>query len=213
MLNKPSGIVTATKDKESKTVLDLFPKDERDMLHAVGRLDRDTEGLLIITDDGDLTFRLTRPEFAFEKRYFFMAFGELSSKDIEKVEHGGILFGNGSLSRPAKFSDIISSTVLKETDHIPDDIREHALKNPNGKVTSGIITVTEGKHHEVKLLLHSCGCKIFYLKRLSVGEIVLDKNLKSGEYRPFTPEEISLAEKYKKLYIPDINSKTAPKDF
>lgn len=213
MLNKPSGIVTATKDRKSRTVLDLFPEDERNMLHAVGRLDRDTEGLLIITDDGDFTFRLTRPEFRFEKQYFFMAFGKLSPESIEKVEHGGIPFGSGSFSRPAKFSDIVSSTVLSEAEYIPEDIREHALKNPGGKVTSGIITVTEGKHHEVKLLLHSCGCKIFYLKRLSVGGIILDKNLKSGEYRPFTPEEISLAEKYRKLYIPDINSKTAPKDF
>ena len=212
MLNKPSGTVTATKDKENKTVLDLFPEDERKLLHAAGRLDRDTEGLLIITDDGDFTFRLTRPEFGFEKRYFFMAFGELSNDCIEKVERGGIPFGDGSFSRPAKFSDIALSTVSDEAEHIPEDIREHALKNPNGRVTSGIITVTEGKHHEVKLLLHSCGCKIFRLKRLSVGEIFLDGTLESGKYRPFTPEETALAEKYKKLYIPDINSKAAPKD-
>lgn len=210
MLNKPSGIITATKDKENKTVLDLFPDEERKFLHAAGRLDRDTEGLLIITDDGDLTFRLTRPEFGFIKRYFFMAFGELSKADIEKVESGGIPFGDGSFSRPAEFSDIALSTVLENTEYIPEDIREHALKNPSGKITSGIIAVSEGKHHEVKLLLHSCGCKIFRLKRLSVGDIFLDKKLKGGEYRLFTPEETALAEEYKKRYIPNINIKDAP---
>ena len=207
MFNKPSGVITATKDKSAKTVLDFFPPSERENLHAVGRLDIDTEGLLIITDDGELTFRLTRPEFSFEKRYFFMAFGEISAENAEKIVKGGIDFGSGVRSRPATFSELSLSTVLECSGKIPAEIREHALKNPAGKVTSGVITVTEGRHHEVKLLLHSCGCKIFYLKRLSIGGITLDESLETGEYRAFTPEETTLAKGYRALYIPDINKK------
>ncbi|MBR3935833.1 MAG: 16S rRNA pseudouridine(516) synthase, partial [Oscillospiraceae bacterium] len=89
MLNKPSGVITAVSDKETKTVMDLFPDEMRPGLHPVGRLDKDTEGLLIITDDGDLTFRLTRPEFGITKRYFFRAFGKIDKEKIEKLAEGG----------------------------------------------------------------------------------------------------------------------------
>ncbi|MBQ6579520.1 MAG: 16S rRNA pseudouridine(516) synthase, partial [Oscillospiraceae bacterium] len=95
MLNKPGGVVTATSDKFSKTVMDLFPDDIRKGLFPIGRLDRDTEGLLIITDDGDFAFRMLRPEFGITKRYFFRAFGEINEEKIKKLESGGALYGNG----------------------------------------------------------------------------------------------------------------------
>ena len=201
MLNKPGGVVTATRDKDSKTVMDCFPEDIREGLFPIGRLDRDTEGLLIITDDGDFAFRMLRPEFGIEKRYFFRAFGEINEEKIKKLEKGGFLYGNGEAARPAFLSDIILSTVLNDEESIPEEDRAHALKNPNGKTFSAVIIVTEGKRHEVKLLLKSIGCKIFYLKRVSMGRFVLDTNLKPGEFREFCPEEISFAEDYRKIFI------------
>ena len=202
MLNKPGGVVTAVRDKDSKTVMDCFPKDMRHGLHPVGRLDRDTEGLLIITDDGDLTFRLTRPEFGITKRYFFRAFGKITEEDIEKLAKGGLLYGNGEEAKPAFVSDIILSTVEEDMEHIPEENRAHCSKNPKGATFSAVITVTEGKRHEVKLLIKSIGCRIFYLKRISMGDFVLDPVLKPGEFREFTLEEIKLAEEYRKIYIP-----------
>ena len=201
MLNKPAGVITATRDKNSRTVMDLFPEEIREGLFPVGRLDRDTEGLLLITDDGDFAFRMLRPEFGIIKRYFLRAFGEISEDKIEKLKNGGVLYGNGEETRPAFLSDIILSTVLEDSEFIPEEYRAHALKNPGGATFSAVITVTEGKRHEVKLLLKSIGCRIFYLQRVSMGNFLLDPVLKPGGFRAFTPEEISLAEDYRKIFI------------
>lgn len=202
MLNKPSGVVTAVSDKNSKTVMDCFPEEMRSSLHPVGRLDKDTEGLLIITDDGDLTFRLTRPEFGINKRYFFRAFGKISEEDIKKLEKGGFLYGNGEKARPAFITDIAMSTVKEDSGHLPEEYRAHCMRNPNGETFSAVITVSEGKRHEVKLLLKSIGCRIFYLKRISMGDFVLDPVLKPGEFREFTSDEVKSAEEYRKIFIP-----------
>lgn len=181
--------------------MDCFPKEMQSGLHPVGRLDKDTEGLLIITDDGDLTFRLTRPEFGINKRYFFRAFGKIDEEKIKKLEKGGLLYGNGESARPAFISDVVLSTVEKDVEFLSEEYRAHCIKNPKGETFSGIITVTEGKRHEVKLLLKSIGCRVFYLKRISMGEFVLDPVLKPGEFREFTEEETKLAEEYRKIYI------------
>ena len=184
MLNKPRGVVTAVSDPVFNTVMDCFPKDLSTGMHPVGRLDIDTEGLLIITDDGQLTFRLTRPEFGFVKRYYFMAFGKLSKAGKERIELGGTLFGNKRPAKPAHIEKL-----------------EHCMKNPKGTVSTGIISVTEGQRHEVKLLLRKAGCSVFYLKRLSIGKIILDEALLPGEFREFTLEEKSLAKEYRKIRI------------
>lgn len=201
MLNKPAGVVTAVSDKAFKTVMDCFPEEMREGLHPVGRLDRDTEGLLIVTDDGELTFRLTRPEFGITKRYFFRAFGKISGDKIKKFEEGGMLYGNGEEARPAFLSDIVLSTVEKDAEYLSEEYRAHCMKNPKGETFSGIITVTEGKRHEVKLLLKSVGCRIFYLKRISMGDFVLDPVLKPGEFRSFGEDEIKTAGRYRKIFI------------
>lgn len=206
MLNKPGGVVTATVDKTSKTVMGCFPEEMRPGLFPVGRLDRDTEGLLIVTDDGDFAFRMLRPEFGVAKRYFLRAFGEISEEKIKKLKNGGVLYGNGEAARPAFLSDIVLSTVKADADFIPEEDRAHALKNPSGATFSAVITVTEGKRHEVKLLIKSIGCKVFYLQRVSMGNFVLDPVLKPGEFREFTPEEVSLAEDYRKIFI-DLSKK------
>ena len=201
MLTKPAGVITATEDKTAKTVMDCFPSDIRSGLFPVGRLDKDTEGLLVITDDGDFAFRMLRPEFGITKRYFFRAFGEISEEKTEKLAKGGLLLGNGDAARPAFLSDIVLSTVEEDSGFLSEEYRAHCMKNPKGKTFSGIITVTEGKRHEVKLLLKSIGCRIFYLKRISMGNFVLDPVLKPGEYREFKPEEIQFAEDYRKIFI------------
>lgn len=201
MLNKPRGTVSATSDPFFKTVMDCFPTEMSTGLYPVGRLDIDTEGLLIITDDGELTFRLTRPEFGFVKRYFFMAFGKLTSGGKEKIEKGGTLYGNGKAAKPARIEYIEHGTVAACSKYISAEKLEHCMKNPGGDVSIGVIAVTEGQRHEVKLLLKGAGCGIFYLKRLSVGEIHLDESLAPGEFREFTPEEKALAEEYRKIWI------------
>ncbi len=202
MLNKPSGVITAVSDKNYKTVMDCFPSEIRSGLFPIGRLDKDTEGLLLVTDDGELSFKLTRPEFNIEKRYFFRAFGEISEKKIKMLREG-VFIGNGTkLAKPAFLTDIVLSTVEHDKEFIPEDIRAHTLKNPKGATFSGTITVTEGKYHEVKLLLHSVGCKIFYLKRTSVGAIVLDTVLKPEEFRELNSSELEFAEKCKNIFIP-----------
>ena len=121
MLNKPRGRITATEDKHFPTVMELFPEDERAGLHPVGRLDIDTEGLLLITDDGELTFRLTRPEFAFKKQYYFMAFGELTEEKARSVEKAGALFGNGLPRSPARIENIEHLTVSACSNFIPTE--------------------------------------------------------------------------------------------
>lgn len=201
MLNKPAGVITAVSDIKDKTVMDCFPSELRPGLFPVGRLDKDTEGLLIITDDGDFTFRMLRPEFGITKRYFFRAFGEISEEKIKKLENGGFLYGNGEAARPAFITDIVLSTVEKDEAFLSEKDRAHAMKNPKGKTFSAFITVTEGKRHEVKLLLKSIGCRIFYLKRFSMGKFLLDPMLKPGEFREFTSEEIGFTEDYRKIFI------------
>lgn len=201
MLNKSRGTVSATSDPFFKTVMDCFPTDMSTGLYPVGRLDIDTEGLLVITDDGELTFRLTRPEFGFVKRYLFMAFGSLTSAGKEKIEMGGVLYGNGKTAKPARIEHLEHESVAACSKYIPAEKLEHCMKNPGGAVSVGIIAVTEGQRHEVKLLLKGAGCSVFYLKRLSVGEIHLDESLAPGEFREFTPEEKALAEEYRKIWI------------
>ena len=206
MLNKPGGVITATEDKKDKTVMDCFPPEIRSGLFPIGRLDRDTEGLLIITDDGDFAFRMLRPEFGITKRYFLRCFGEINEEKVEKLAAGGALYGNGEKARPTFLDEIKTSTVGEDFEYIPEADRAHCMKNPKGKTFSAVITVTEGKRHEVKLLMKSIGCKVFYLQRVAMGNFVLDPVLRPGEYRSFTDEEIAFAEDYRKIYI-DLSKK------
>ena len=204
MLYKPAGCVTAKTDPRFPAVMDLLPPELRRGLHAVGRLDRDTTGLLLLTDDGALTFRLTRPEFAFPKRYFFRAFGIVSEAEKKRLAEGGFLYGNGNPAKPAFFSGLQTETVAENAAFLPEEKRERALRNPNGAVTTGVITVTEGQRHEVKLLLRSCGCAVFALKRLSIGEIALDETLSPGEFRSLNETEMAFVERCRRLYIENI---------
>ncbi len=171
MLNKPSGVVSATEDKREKTVLDLIDGKVRKDLFPVGRLDKDTEGLLIITNDGELSHKLLSPKNHIDKTYYV-------ETDIYIDEHMANLLENGVDIGEKKLTMKAEVTVL-----------EHDTAN-NKNIS--YITIREGKFHQVKRMYQAVGANVTYLKRISMGKLKLDSNLGTGEYRLLTDEEINL---------------------
>ena len=166
MLSKPAGCVTATKDNLHKTVMDYLPKEICKNMSPVGRLDLDTEGLLLITDNGDLAHRLLSPAHHVPKTYYAKIQGVVSKEHIEQFAEG-LDIGEEKLTRPAVLEIL------------------HA-----GESTSEIkVTITEGKFHQVKRMFQAIGMEVVYLKRLSMGSLALDETLKPGEWRYLTKEE------------------------
>lgn len=164
MLHKPAGVLTATEDRKQPTVLDLLPPELRRIgLAPVGRLDKDTEGLLLLTNDGELAHRLLSPKYHVEKRYFDRVDGELSAADTEAFARGMTL-GDGLECLPAGL------------EVLPDRVC--------------IVTLREGKFHQVKRMLAARGAPVLYLKRLSMGPLTLDDSLAAGAYRLLRAEEI-----------------------
>ena len=174
MLHKPKGVVTASKDKKLPTVMDLLPKNiQSDQLYAIGRLDRDTTGLLLLTDNGPLGFQLLHPQYHVDKTYQVKVNGPLSSDHIQKFKDG-IVFLDGTLCKPAKL-EILSSS-------------------PSSSQAS--ITISEGKFHQVKKMFLSVGVKVISLKRVQFGDFTLDPELAEGQFRPLNPEELELIKKH-----------------
>lgn len=164
MLHKPAGVLTATEDRKQPTVLDLLPPELRRIgLAPVGRLDKDTEGLLLLTNNGELAHRLLSPKYHVEKRYFARVDGELSAADAEAFARGMTL-GDGLECLPAGL------------EVLPDRVC--------------IVTLREGKFHQVKRMLAARGAPVLYLKRLSMGPLTLDDSLAAGAYRLLRAEEI-----------------------
>ncbi len=169
MLNKPQGVVSATDDSRYETVISLIEERKRDDLFPVGRLDIDTEGLLLITNDGDLAHRLLSPKKHVDKVYFARIEGELPPDAKERIEEGLVL-SDGTPTMPARL-----------------EVR----KQGKGEVPSEIyLTIREGKFHQVKRMFETLGCCVIYLKRMSMGSLILDEALKPGEYRPLSEDEI-----------------------
>jgi len=166
MLNKPAGYVSATMDDREQTVLDLITDKKRKDLFPVGRLDKDTEGLLLITNDGDLAHRLLAPKKHVDKLYYAKVEGVVTEDD-KKAFAEGVSIGDGEVTKPAVL-EILQS----------DEISEIHL------------TIQEGKFHQVKRMFEAVGKKVIYLKRISMGTLRLDENLKLGAYRPLTEEEL-----------------------
>ena len=166
MLNKPAGVITATMDKKKETVLDLLD-DKRKDLFLVGRLDIDTEGLLLITNDGELCHRLLSPKHHVDKCYFAKTDLPIPADAVKKFEEGIDL---GDLtSMPAKL-EIIGDCEAK-------------------------VIVQEGKFHQVKRMFTAIGSEVLFLKRITFGALPLDESLKTGEYRALTKEEISILQR------------------
>ena len=187
-MNKPTGYLTARSDRTRPTVMELLPP-ELQGLHPVGRLDMDTEGLLLLTDDGRLDPLLLRPEAHVEKVYFFRAFGRLEEADFDRMAAGVILEGTGAVSLPARAWLAGYSTIGACEALLPPKKHNHLMKNPHRPVTEGYLAIREGRKHQVKLMVKAAGGHVFTLKRLSIGPLTLDPELGPGEYRPLTAEE------------------------
>lgn len=169
MLNKPAGVISATNDPKQKTVLDLITDKSRKDLFPVGRLDKDTVGLLLITNDGNLAHRLLSPKHHVDKCYFAKVQGNVTKDDAEKFAEG-VNIGTEDepeITMPGKL-DIIKS----------DDLSEIRL------------TIQEGKFHQVKRMFQAVEKEVVYLKRERMGSLILDDNLAEGEYRMLTEEEL-----------------------
>lgn len=174
LLHKPNGVVTASKDKKLPTVMDLLPPDiQSDQLYAIGRLDRDTTGLLLLTDNGPLGFQLLHPQYHVDKSYQVEVNGPLTSDHIQKFKDG-IVFLDGTTCKPAQ---------LEILDISPTE--SHAS-----------ITISEGKFHQVKKMFLSIGVKVTALKRVQFGDFTLDPELAEGQYRFLNQEELEMIKKY-----------------
>ena len=168
MMNKPQNVISATDDAIDKTVVDLL--EEKDRIYKVfpvGRLDKDTEGLMLLTNDGDLTHKLISPKKDVEKKYYVEVSGELKEEHLVLVKEG-LVIDEGYKCKRARL-EIIESTEVNSIAYI---------------------YITEGKFHQVKRMMKALGTTVTYLKRLSIGTLELDKNLKLGEYRYLTDKEI-----------------------
>ncbi|MBQ7356527.1 MAG: pseudouridine synthase [Clostridia bacterium] len=196
MFHKPKGAVTARRDARHRTVMDYFPEEDRDILFPVGRLDKDTEGFLIVTDDGAFTYRLLSPASGISKTYFFYALGVPDEEKLAELSRGVSIYKNrDDKTAPAKI-EITEHTTLKEiSDFIDYDARTLLTRRGELPCVGGFVTITEGKKHQVKRMVRYTGAKVVYLKRVSIGTLPLDPELPLGEYREMTNEEIKAISK------------------
>lgn len=176
MLNKPAGTVSATQDKEAKTVLSLLSAEDkkRRNLFPVGRLDKDTEGLLLLTDDGMLSHQLISPKKHADKLYFAKLAREITEEDIA-------VFASGM-------------KVDEELTAMPAVLRRLSDTELAGFLSGGgfaaAVTLQEGKFHQVKRMFAATGNEVLYLKRMAMGGVFLDETLAPGAYRPLKEEEL-----------------------
>ncbi len=169
MLNKPPGVLSATKDRCSEVVLDLLTEQHQAFQpFPVGRLDKDTEGLLLLTNDGKLTHKLLSPKKHVPKTYYAKIAGQVTEEDI-KTFGEGVTLEDGYLTLPGQLTILVS-----------------------GELSEIELTIYEGKFHQVKRMFEAVGKQVTYLKRLSMGPLKLDENLDLGKYRELTEEEIQL---------------------
>lgn len=170
MINKPQGVVSATKDNIDTTVMDLLKGvNTRDMF-PVGRLDKDTEGLLIITNDGELSHRLLSPRSHVDKCYLVQLMHSITADDIKSLSKG-VDIGDDTLTLPAKVEAIAADRIY--------------------------LTITEGRYHQVKRMLEAVGNKVVFLKRVSFGPLELDSDLAPGQYRELDDSEIIMLNLHK----------------
>lgn len=170
MMNKPKGVISATEDKREKTVLDLMKTKKTDIF-PVGRLDKDTEGLLFLTNDGQLAHQLLSPKKKVPKTYYAKIKGKVTEEDKKRFAEG------------ISFTDFTA---------MPAVLQILSVEEGQSEI---IVTIYEGKFHQVKRMFEAVGKQVIYLKRLSMGSLQLDKSLKLGEYRPLTKKELKQLQK------------------
>ncbi len=232
MLNKPAGVISATEDKKQPTVLDLLPKERRKGIAPVGRLDKDTVGLLLLTNDGDLAHRLLSPKHHVDKVYFVRVRGKLTNADVQAFAEG-LRISEDFLCLPAKLevlrtdltelpqktADLTGSSERHDFSAKPEsllaDIAEFPLKiseQPESSsaqrdgvlsavpestetASEALVTIQEGKFHQIKRMFEAVGKEVLYLKRLSMGPLTLDPDLPEGACRRLTDTELSALRK------------------
>lgn len=173
MMNKPPGVVSATEDSNEKTVIDLLEMEDQIFEpFPVGRLDKDTEGLLLLTNDGQLAHRLLSPKKHVPKMYYAVIEGEVTGADIEAFQNGVIL-DDGYETKPGHLT-ILKTGIRSEIE----------------------LTIMEGKFHQVKRMFQAVGKRVVYLKRMTMGPLALDEDLELGDYRELTESEIELLASY-----------------
>lgn len=176
MLYKPAGVVSATTDGRNKTVLDLLKNENIKGLSPCGRLDIDTEGLLLLTDDGELIHRLLSPKKHVFKVYEVHIKETLSEDDVIRLEEGVDIGDTDADGKP----DIT----------LPAKVENIGTDNENRPVIN--LSISEGRFHQVKRMLMAVGNEVLFLKRLSMGSLILDENLHPGEYRALTNDELKM---------------------
>ena len=169
MLHKPAGTVSATEDRREKTVVSLLKDTGRNDLFPVGRLDKDTEGLLLMTNDGNLAHNLLSPKKHVEKKYYVELERTLGEEDRKALETG-VDIGEERLTFPAKVEQITETSIF--------------------------LIITEGKYHQVKRMMQAVENEVVYLKRVAMGGIFLDENLPQGAYRELTEDEMGIIVSY-----------------
>ena len=192
MFNKPKGCITACSDARHKTVMDYFPESEREGLFPIGRLDKDTVGLLIITDDGNLAFNVANPENRVKKTYRFWAKGSCDEEKLQKLRTGvTISTKNGDITAIGEVKKLADAT-LRDIAHLLEADSARILNTRQGDVPVSYveIAITEGKKHQVKKMALAVGLRIVHLERVSISNVSLDESLRSGEFRPLSDTEI-----------------------
>ena len=189
MLNKPQGVVSATEDRIHKTVIDLLGGEIRRDLFPVGRLDIDTEGLLLLTNDGELAHQLLSPKKHVDKQYYARIAGTLPPDSKEQMA-AGMTLSDGTQVMPGELSILTPVCECGEA----------------SSETEILLTIREGKFHQVKRMFEALGCQVVFLKRLSMGSLRLDESLRPGEFRKLTEEELEgLKEGSEKADHPDLD--------
>ena len=177
MMNKPRGYITANSDASKETVIDLIQKEDYSgELYSIGRLDRDTTGLLLITDNGPLGFQLLHPQYHVDKTYYVQVNGLLNNQAIEAFQQG-VRFLDGKVCKPAQLTIHSTTPVL----------------------STASITISGGKFHQVKKMFLAIGVKVTYLKRTHFGDFQLDPSLAEGDYRSLNQDELKLIKNYLEL--------------
>lgn len=169
MLNKPAGYITATEDKNQKVVMDLLDIDNKNQFFPVGRLDKDTEGLLVITNDGKLSHNILSPKKHISKKYYVQVEGIIDENDINMLTEGIKL----------KDNYICKPSIIQLIDIDSDN-----------NISYIYITIYEGKYHQIKRMIAAVGKKVIYLKRVQMGNLELDEDLKLGQYKILSEQEI-----------------------
>ena len=185
MMNKPAGVISATEDNYHKTVIDLLKNEYSTYnIFPVGRLDIDTEGLLLLTNDGILSHNLLSPKKHVDKKYYVKIAKSLSENDIKTLENG-IKLEENFVTKKAKV-EIVCNDSEKESEDF------NFFENKNNKNENLVyITISEGKFHQVKRMFKAVNNEVLYLKRVKMGNLLLDEKLELGEYRELTEEELN----------------------